>query len=86
MFEQVTEIPNLGAKSSQMLAAANIFSAKQIRDLGPVVTFLAVQQSGQNPSLNLLWAIAAGLQKRHWTDLSQKEKERLLKQMRKLTE
>ena len=66
--------PNLGKKSAQMLWRAGIRSREDLEDLGAVVAYLAVKQSGQNPSLNLLWAIAAGLQDRRWTDLSTAEK------------
>jgi hypothetical protein len=85
MSEKVTEFPNLGPKSAKMLAAANITSEQQIRELGPVLTYLAVSQAGQRPALNLLWAIAAGIQNRHWTDLSAAEKDQLRKQVRQLT-
>lgn len=85
MTNKVAELPNLGPKSAQMLAAADVTSEEQIRELGPVVTFLAVRQAGQNPSLNLLWAIAAGLQNRHWTDLSAAEKDRLREHLQQLT-
>ncbi len=85
MVEKVAKIPNLGPKSAQMLAAAKITSEEQVRELGPVLTYLAVRQAGQNPSLNLLWAIAAGLQNRHWTDLSASEKDQMREQLRQLT-
>ncbi len=69
-----------------MLSAAGIESVQQIGDLTPVVAFLAVKQAGGRPSLNLLWAIAAGLQHRHWTDLSEQEKSELRDQLDELTE
>ena len=55
-MEKVAKIPNLGPKSAEMLAAANITCEEQIRELGPVLSYLAVKQAGQAPSLNLLWA------------------------------
>ena len=85
MTNKVTELPNLGPKSAKMLAAANITSEQQIRELGPVLTYLAVKQAGQKPALNLLWAIAAGLQNRHWADLSAAEKDQLQDQLGRLT-
>lgn len=80
------ELPNLGRRSAQMLAAAGITTIGQLRDLSPAIAFLAVKQAGQQPSMNLLWAIAAGLQNRHWTDLSEGEKNALRQQLRQLTE
>ena len=68
-----------------MLAAAGIHTRRQLSELGPTIAFLAVRQTGQNPSLNLLWAIAAGLQNRHWTDLSGAEKDSLREELQRLT-
>ncbi len=79
--QPITEFPNLGPKSARMLAAAGITSPEQLREFGALAAFLAVRQSGQNPSLNLLWAIEAGLRNRHWTDLSSAEKDRLRAQL-----
>lgn len=69
--------PNLGPKSAQMLAEAGITDEAQLRALGPVVAYLAVRQAGEMPSMNLLWAIAAGLQDRPWIELSDVEKKKL---------
>ena len=35
--------------------------------------------------MNLLWALVAGLQKRHWTDLSKAEKDQIRGQLEQLT-
>jgi DNA transformation protein and related proteins len=67
-------LPNLGERSWQMLAAAGIHSVAQLRKFGPVLAWVAVQQAGQKPTRNLLWAIAAGLQNRDWRDLSNSER------------
>ncbi len=77
----LAQLLNLGERSAEMLAVAEITSMGQLRDLGPVVAFLAVKRAGQRPSLNLLWAIAAGLQNRHWTDLTDAEKTKLRQQL-----
>ena len=68
-----------------MLEAAGLTRIEQLRDLGPVVCFLAVQQAGQKPSLNLLWALAAGLRQMHWTSLTLQEKDRLREELHRLT-
>lgn len=84
-MRKVAKFPNLGPKSAEMLAAASITSEDQIRELGPVLTYLAVKQAGQAPTLNLLWSLAAGLQNRHWTDLSTSERDQMREQLRRLT-
>jgi DNA transformation protein len=83
---KLADLPNLGPKSVRMLAAAGINTRQQLSELGPTNTYLAVRQAGQNPSLNLLWALAAGLQNRHWTDLDAAEKDRLRAELQRLTQ
>ena len=81
----VADLPNLGHASAEMLRTAGIVTIGELRDLGPVVAYLAVRQAGHHPSLNLLWAIAAGLDGRHWTDLSKAEKDVMLAELQDLT-
>ena len=83
--QELTHIPNLGEKSVQMLSSAGIQTAQQLRELGPVIAYLAVKQAGHTPSINLLWAIAAGLKGRHWTDLSDAEKQSLRDEIDRMT-
>lgn len=60
-----------------MLAKASIFDRPQLENLGAIAAYLQVKESGQNVSLNLLYAIHAGLLERHWLDLSSDERLRL---------
>ena len=85
MTRDLAEFPNLGEKSARMLALAGIDNEHRLRELGPAIAYLAVRQAGGNPSINLLWAIAAGLQDRHWTDLSKAEKASLRAEIDRLT-
>ena len=82
----ISQLPNLGPASARMLAGAGINTIGQLRDLSPVIAYLAVKQAGDRPSINLLWAIVAGLQDRHWTDLTTTEKQHLRAQLKELTE
>lgn len=84
-MSEIANVPNLGPRSAEMLAAAGIVDENQLRDLGPVISYLAVKQAGQNPSMNLLWAIAAGLQNRHWTELDDDEKSKLRDELQRMT-
>lgn len=45
--------------------------------LGPVVAYRLVKQRQRNPSLNLLWALAAGLKGTDWRELTEVTKKRL---------
>jgi hypothetical protein len=43
------------------------------------MAFRLVKQRQPTVSLNLLWAMAAGLEDRDWRELSKEEKDRLLR-------
>jgi hypothetical protein len=52
---------NLGPKSWEMFHQASIPDEEALRNMGAVAAFVAVENVGLKPSLNLLDAIAAGL-------------------------
>ena len=54
------------------------FTRADLERLGPVVTFQLVKQRQGNTSLNLLWAMAAGLAEMDWRELTDGDKQRLL--------
>ncbi len=77
----IADVPNLGPVSAGWLRAAGIRTRADLLSAGPVAAFLAVRAAGQTPSLNLLWALAAGLDGRHWATLPAAEKGRLRREL-----
>lgn len=77
----VAQLRNLGPKSALMLAEAGIRTIAELRALGAVKAYRRVKDKA---SLNLLWAIAAGLADRDWRDLDEDEKASLLAEVRRL--
>lgn len=77
----MNKLPNLGPRSSEMLAQAGIENEHQLRQLGSVAAYLAVKRAGGNPSLNLLWALEGALTNRHWTQVAQQDRLHLLMQL-----
>ncbi len=75
--DAIESIPNLGKVSAEMIRRAGIATSTAVRELGAVLTYVAVVQSGARPSKNLLWSLAAGLQDRNWNSLTAAEKLRL---------
>ena len=57
---------NLGPTSSQWLREAGITTIAELDRVGPVVAFRLVRQRQPKASLNLLWAMAAGLKGKDW--------------------
>lgn len=77
----VARLRNLGSRSALMLAEAGIRTIAELRLLGPAKAYRRVKDKA---SLNLLWAIAAGLDDRDWRDLDAEEKASLLAEVRRL--
>ncbi|MCA9262905.1 MAG: TfoX/Sxy family protein [Planctomycetales bacterium] len=78
--EQETPIEalrNLGPASAAWLSAVGISTAEELRRVGAVFAYRLVRQRFPAASLNLLWAMAAGLADRDWRELTDDEKQRL---------
>ena len=78
---ELRALPNLGPASERMLHAAGIHTPAALRALGSVPAFVAVRQAGQQPSLNLLWALEGALSGRDWKSVAQHERTALLMQL-----
>jgi DNA transformation protein len=77
----VARLRNLGPKSARLLAEAGIRTIAELRLIGAAKAYRRVADKA---TLNLLWAIAAGLQDRDWRSLTQVEKDSLLAEVRLL--
>ena len=75
--DSIESLPNLGPKSSQWLLAAGINTIADLQRLGPVHAYRLVKQHQPKASLNLLWAMVAGLKGRDWWELTEETKRRL---------
>jgi len=82
--EPVENLLNLGPTSAAWLRDAGIVTIRDLERLGPVVAFRLVQQRQPAASLNLLWALAAGLKGMDWRTLSADDKDRLRQKLAEL--
>ncbi len=73
----IESLRNLGPKSGQWLREAGIATIAELERRGPVVAFRLVKQHQPKASLNLLWAMAAGLKGKDWRELTETTKRRL---------
>lgn len=73
----IESLLNLGPKSGHWLREAGITTVAELERLGPVVAYRLVQQRQPRASLNLLWALAAGLSGQDWRELTEATKKRL---------
>ena len=81
----IEQLLNLGPKSSQWLREAGIETVQQLKKIGPLLAYRIVKHAQPKASLNLLWALAAGLQNKHWQELTAAEKLRLKQQLEELS-
>lgn len=72
------ELPNLGPRSVDALAAVRITSLFRLRHLGAVRAFLRVRARQPNVSLNLLWALEGALTGRRWQEVARTDRASLL--------
>lgn len=73
----VTEIHNLGPASRAWLEAIDVHTAGDVRHLGVPLVMHILRERGFGANMNLAYALHAGLQGRHWQDLSPDERESL---------
>lgn len=77
LSQPVANLRNLGPASAERLRAAGITTIADLEQLGATHAYRIVRRRQPKASLNLLWAMAAGLAGRDWRELTDEEKERL---------
>ena len=77
LSEPIENLRNLGPTSGVWLREVGITTIAELERLGPTLAFRLVKSKQPKASLNLLWALAAGLQDCDWREVSVQEKERL---------
>lgn len=75
---QLDQLPNLGARSVALLAAAGITSPEDLRAMGAVRAFVRTRACSPGVSLNLLWALQGALTGRRWQDVAEVDRVSLL--------
>jgi DNA transformation protein len=83
LSEPIDNLRNLGPTSAAWLRESGIATISELKRLGPALAYRLVKQQQPRTSLNLLWAMAAGLLDRDWRELTDEEKERLMVEINK---
>lgn len=74
----VDALRNLGLRSSEMLAETGITTVEQLREIGSIDAYRRLKFTfGNRVTLNMLWAMEAGLRDTDWRLLTIDEKEAL---------
>lgn len=77
LSEPIENLRNLGPTSASWMREVGITTNAELQRLGPAVAYQMVKQKQATASLNLLWALTAGILDRDWRDLSEEEKKKL---------
>ena len=81
MATDLIELKNLGKTSVQWLNAVGIRTLEQLHETGSVAAYCKVRDRGFKVSKVLLYAMEGALIGKHWNDLNEEYKQRLLKQV-----
>jgi len=79
--DPIDKLRNLGPKSAAWLAAVGIEDVEALHRLGVAEAIRRLLAGGFKPSLNLAYALQAGLEGRHWQDLPADERSALVLMM-----
>ena len=71
-------LKNIGAASVNILHAVGIHSVDDLKEVGPVETYMRIKNRGINVSKVMLYALQGALDNTHWNDLSPQEKAELI--------
>jgi DNA transformation protein len=74
LYEPIDNLRNLGPTSAAWLREAGISTIADLERIGPALAYRLVKQQHAQVSVNLLWAMAAGLSNRDWRELTEQER------------
>lgn len=76
---RLKDLPNLRLGTERMLKKVGIESVSQLRNMGSVQAFKAIQASQEAPvNIELLWALEGALNGTHWSVISQTRRNELI--------
>ncbi|MFO0877591.1 MAG: TfoX/Sxy family protein [Gemmataceae bacterium] len=81
MSAPIQSLRNLGPASADWLRSVGVATVDDLKRLGAVTAYRLVKQHQPKASLNLLWALAAGLDNRDWRELTETEKQQLKQEL-----
>ena len=77
LSEPIENLRNIGSASADWLRKAGIKTIADLEEMGPVAAYQSVKRREPGCTGNLLWALAAGLERKDWRELTEGEKAKL---------
>jgi len=77
----IQNLRNIGPQSAEWLREAGLRTIDDLRRVGAAAAYQLVRRRRAGCSLNLLWALAAGLDDRDWRELTDAERDALRREL-----
>lgn len=79
---RIKDLPNLRLATERMLKKAGITTVEELRNIGSVNAYKAIQQTHSNSvSAELLWSLEGAIKGTHWSVISAEKRQELRKQL-----
>lgn len=82
LSDPIENLRSLSPTSACWLREARILTISDLKRFGPVAAYRLVKRQQPKASLNLLWALAAGVADNDWRQLSDEQKQRLISELK----
>ena len=79
--QRLSDLPNLGPRSSAMLETIGIRTQAELAACGATDAFIALRLAGQPAALNPLWALEGALTGCDWRQVARDGRQRLLTEL-----
>mgnify|MGYP001325806883 FL=1 len=80
---RLKDLPNLRLGTERMLKKAGISSVLELKQIGSVGAYQAIQQTHTSPvNLELLWALEGALNGMHWSVITQERRTELIQSLK----
>ena len=73
----ILDLRNIGPASARWLRDIGVATREELRRRGPVAVYATLKRRGYRVSLNLLYALQAGLMDLHWAELPPQVRDQL---------
>ena len=79
---KLRDLKGLGPASEKMLQSVAIYTPADLEKVGAIWAFIKLKNnSATRPSMNMLYAMVGALKNKHWIDIAQIEKGRLIMEL-----
>ena len=78
---KLTKLKNIGEVSEKMLNSIDVYTKKDIEELGPATIYFILKSRGYDVSMNMVYALQGAIMGLHWNELPNDVKNDLIEQI-----